>query len=77
MQLSNTKGGNKMYTEEEVLLILQDALDYYNEEKAKNPRDEFNYPFASEQFKYYYWFVESLTKKRVGINEEGRVYLRK
>ena len=64
-----------MYTEEEVLLILQDALDYYNEEKAKNPRDEFSYPFASEQFQYYHWFVESLTKKRVGI-KKGRVYLK-
>lgn len=66
-----------MYTEEEVLKILQNALDYYNEEKAKNPRNEFSYDFAVEQFRHYHYFVESLTKKRVGINEEGRVYLRK
>lgn len=62
-----------MYTEEEVLLILQNALDFYNEEKKSG----YDYSFASEQFKHYHYFVESLTKKRVGINEEGRVYLRK
>lgn len=65
-----------MYTEEEVLVILQNAYDYYNEEKAKNPRNEFSYSFASEQFKHYHWFVESLTKKRVRF-KEGRVYLTK
>ena len=60
-----------MYTEEEVLTILQGALDFYNEEKKSG----YDYSFASEQFKHYRWFVQSLTKKKVGI-KEGRVYLR-
>lgn len=61
-----------MYTEEEVLEILQSSLDfYYNEEKKSG----YDYSFASEQFKHYRWFVESLTKKKVGIKEE-RVYLK-
>ena len=64
-----------MYTEEQILNVLQGALDYYNEEKVKNPTNEFIYSFASEQFKHYWWFVESLTKKKVGI-KEGRVYLK-
>lgn len=60
-----------MYTEEEVIEILQNALDFYNEEKKSG----YDYSFASEQFKHYRWFVQSLTKKKVGINE-GRVYLK-
>ena len=60
-----------MYTEEEVLTILQGALDFYNEEK----KSDYDYSFASEQFIHYRWFVESLTKRKVGI-KEGRVYLK-
>ncbi len=60
-----------MYTEEEVLLILQNALNYYNEEKKSG----YDYSFASEQFKHYRWFVKSLTKKKVGI-KDGRIYLK-
>lgn len=60
-----------MYSEHEILDILQGALDFYNEEKKSG----YDYSFASEQFKHYRWFVESLTKQKVGI-KEGRVYLK-
>ena len=59
------------YTEEKVLSVLQNAVDFLKEERESGCDDT----FASEQYKHFRWFVESLTGKKVGV-KNWKVFLK-
>lgn len=59
------------YTEEQVLSVLQGAVDFWKSEREGG----YDESFASEQFKHFRWFVESLTGKKVGV-KEWKVFLK-
>lgn len=60
------------YTEEQILNVLQGAVDFWKSEKEGG----YDCYFAKEQYKYFRWFVESLTGKKVGGLQEWKVYLK-